>query len=210
MKILVVEDDPVTNRMLNKYLAELDFEVVTASDGLQGWDLFCQEDIHFVITDWMMPEMDGLELINKIRERNEKTYCYIILLTAKNDQEEIVEGISGGADDYIVKPFHKEELAVRVRAGQRVTKLQEELFKTNKEQEKLIIELRDALSRIKKLSGLLPICASCKKIRDDEGYWNQIELYIRDHSEAEFSHGICPVCAKKLYPEIYNDKVRQA
>ena len=206
MKILVVEDDAVTNLMLNKYLAELDFEVVTASDGLQGWGFFCQEDIHFVITDWMMPGMDGLELIKKIRDRNEKTYCYIILLTAKNDQEEIVEGISGGADDYIVKPFHKEELAVRVRAGQRVNKLQEELFETNKEQKKLIIELKDALSRIKKLSGLLPICASCKKIRDDEGYWNQIELYISNHSEAEFSHGICPVCAKKLYPDFYNDK----
>ena len=143
MKILVVEDDAVTNLMLNKYLAELDFEVVTASDGLQGWDFFCQEDIHFVITDWMMPGMDGLELIKKIRDRNEKTYCYIILLTAKNDQEEIVEGISGGADDYIVKPFHKEELAVRVRSGQRVTKLQEELFETNKEQKKLIIELKE-------------------------------------------------------------------
>lgn len=71
-----------------------------------------------------------------------------------------------------------------------------------KEREELIQRLQDALSRVKKLSGLLPICASCKKIRDDKGYWNQIETYIRAHSEADFSHGICPECAKKLYPEI--------
>lgn len=72
------------------------------------------------------------------------------------------------------------------------------------EREKLIIELQESLAKVKQLSGFLPICASCKKIRDDKGYWNQIEYYIRDHSEAEFSHGICPDCAQKLYPEFYN------
>ena len=71
------------------------------------------------------------------------------------------------------------------------------------ERDKLILELRDALSKIKTLSGMLPICASCKKIRDDKGYWTQIESYIKHHSEAEFSHSICPECAKKLYPEFY-------
>jgi len=137
MKILVVEDDSITNRMLEKYLVDLDFEVLTALDGRQGWEIFCQEDVRFVITDWMMPEMNGLELVKKIREANEKPYCYIILLTAKNDKNEIVEGISGGADDYVVKPFHKEELAVRVRAGQRIVELQSELFGANEELKKL-------------------------------------------------------------------------
>jgi len=137
MKILVVEDDPITNRMLEKYLVDLDFEVSTASNGRQGWEIFCQEDIRFVITDWMMPEMNGIELIKKIREANEKQYCYIILLTAKNEKDEIVEGISSGADDYIIKPFHKEELAVRVRAGQRIVDLQSELFDANEELKRL-------------------------------------------------------------------------
>lgn len=137
MKILVVEDDSISNRMLEKYLSELDFEVLTALNGRQGWEIFRQEDVRFVITDWMMPEMNGLELIKKIREANEKPYCYIILLTAKNDKEEIVEGISGGADSYVVKPFHKEELAVRVRAGQRIVELQSELFEANEELKKL-------------------------------------------------------------------------
>ncbi len=137
MKILVVEDDSITNRMLEKYLIDLGFEVLTALNGCQGWEIFCQEDVRFVITDWMMPEMNGLELVKKIREANEKPYCYIILLTAKNDKKEIVEGISGGADDYVVKPFHKEELAVRVRAGQRIVELQSELFGANEELKKL-------------------------------------------------------------------------
>lgn len=137
MKILVVEDDSITNRMLEKYLADMDFEVLTAFDGRQGWEIFSQEDVRFVITDWMMPEMNGLELIKKIREANEKIYCYIILLTSKNDKKEIVEGISCGADDYVIKPFHKEELAVRVRAGQRIVELQSELFEANEELKKL-------------------------------------------------------------------------
>ncbi len=147
MKILVVEDDAFTNRMLEKYLVDLDFEVLTASNGLQGWEIFCQEEVHFVITDWMMPEMNGPELIKKIRESDEKAYCYVILLTAKNDQEEIVEGISSGADDYVIKPFHKEELAVRVRAGQRVAELQEEVLKTN-EQLKAELEERIMMTEV--------------------------------------------------------------
>jgi hypothetical protein len=74
------------------------------------------------------------------------------------------------------------------------------------EKDNLIVELKDALSKVKALSGLLPICAVCKKIRDDRGYWNKIESYIHDHSEADFSHGICPECAEKLYPEFYDEK----
>jgi len=206
MKILVAEDDRVTSRMLQKFLVDLGYDITAAFDGHQAWEIFCQDEIRFVITDWMMPVMNGIDLVEKIRKRDETTYCYIILLTAKNGKDAIVEGISAGADDYIVKPFDKEELAVRVRAWQSIIELQQELYETNNKQKKLIIDLEDALSRIKGLSGCLPICTSCKRIRDDKGSWNQLELYIRDHSEAEFSHGFCPDCAKKLYPDIYNGK----
>ncbi len=142
MKILIVEDDNVTRRMLKSYLNELDFEVITASDGLEGWDIFCQEDIYFVITDWMMPKMTGPELIRKIRESDNKTYCYITLLTTKSDKKEIIKGISSGADDYIIKPFDKEELVVRVRAGQRIAELQENLQSTN---DQLKVELEERI-----------------------------------------------------------------
>jgi sigma-B regulation protein RsbU (phosphoserine phosphatase) len=202
MKILVIEDDLVTNRMLGKNLTDLGFDVIAAFNGLQGWETYCREDIHIVITDWMMPEMNGLEVLKKIRERDEKSFCYIILLTAKNNTNDVIEGIASGADEYIIKPFDKEELAVRVRAAQRIVELQQELLETNKEQKELIIELEDALSKIRQLSGLLPICSYCKKIRDDQGSWNQLEVYISAHSETEFSHGICPECVKKVFPEL--------
>ena len=206
MKILVAEDDKVASRHLQKCLVDMGYDIITAGEGRKAWQIVCDNDVGFVIADWMMPVMSGIELVEKIRERDEKTYCYTILLISKKDKNAMAKGISAGADDYITKPFKKEELAVRVRAGQRIIELQQELHETNKKQETLIIELEDALSRIKTLSGCLPICMSCKKIRDDKGYWNQLEQYIRDHSEAEFSHGICPDCAKKLYPDIYNGK----
>jgi sigma-B regulation protein RsbU (phosphoserine phosphatase) len=202
MKILLIEDDIVTNRILAKNLTDMGFDVITAFNGLQGWETYCREDVHFVITDWMMPDMNGLEVLKNIRERDDKSFCYIILLTAKNNKDDVIEGISGGANDYIIKPFDKDELTVRVKAGQRMVELQQELLETNKEQEKLIIQLKDALSQIRQLSGLLPICSYCKKIRDDNGHWNQLEVYIRDHSETEFSHGICPECLKELKSEL--------
>ena len=202
MKILIAEDDIFTNRMLQKFLVDLGYDITAAFDGHQAWEVFCRDEVHFVITDWMMPVMSGIDLVEKIRKRDETAYCYIIILTAKNGKDAIVEGISAGADDYIVKPFDKEELAVRVRAGQHIIELQQQLNETNEEQKKLIIELEEALSRIKKLSGCLPICMSCKKIRDDEGYWQAVEIYIHNHSDAKFSHGICPECVKELYPEL--------
>jgi CheY-like chemotaxis protein len=143
-----------------------------------------------------MPAMDGIEVVRRVRQAADldSHYVYIILLSQKTTQEEIVQGLEAGADDYIVKPYDLAELRVRIRTGERILELQRALIAANQ-------ELRQALGRVKTLSGLLPICASCKNVRDDKGYWQQIEAYVRDHSEAEFSHSICPSCFDKLYPE---------
>jgi response regulator RpfG family c-di-GMP phosphodiesterase len=148
-----------------------------------------------------MPVMDGIDVVRKVRESlsSEEHYVYTILLTRKGSKDDIVAGLAAGADDYVVKPFNHNELQARIRSGQRIVELQSALTDAN-------LSLRKALAQVKKLSGFLPICASCKKIRDDKGYWQQIEAYIRDHSEAEFSHGICPECAEKLYGDLSGKK----
>ncbi len=163
-----------------------------ASDGIEAWRLIQGEDVpELAILDWMMPGMDGLEICRKVREASRAQPTYLILLTARDSKDDIVEGLEGGADDYVRKPFDREELRARVGVGVRVVELQRSLAAR-------VRELEEALGRVKQLQGLLPICSYCKKIRDDGNYWRQVESYITDHSEAQFSHGICPDCYEKF------------
>jgi sigma-B regulation protein RsbU (phosphoserine phosphatase) len=199
MRILIADDEPLSRSMLLRVLNSWGHEVIDVKDGSEAWDVLRSgTGPQMALLDWIMPEMDGVEVIRRVRESvsTQQRYTYMILLTQKGSKEEVVQGLGSGADDYMVKPFDPNELRVRIRSGERILELQSELVTVNK-------ELQDALAQVKKLSGLLPICASCKKIRDDEGYWQQIEGYIRTHSEADFTHGICPDCAVKLYPDLY-------
>jgi sigma-B regulation protein RsbU (phosphoserine phosphatase) len=125
----------------------------------------------------------------------------IILTTAHSDASVLLNSIDAGIDKYILKPVDVDVLFSAMENCARTVMLERKIQEQNKEKDELISRLQDALDNIKKLSGLLPICSSCKKIRDDKGYWNQIEQYIAEHSEAEFSHGICPDCVRKLYPQ---------
>lgn len=195
MKVLLAEDDLVSRTLLVTVLTQWGYEVVGVPDGAQAvLALQSDNDLRLAILDWIMPEMEGPEVVRKVREciPSRERYVYIILLTQKDSRSDIVEGLASGADDYMVKPFDHNELKARITTGQRIAELQQALASAN-------ADLRSALAQVKKLSGLLPICAVCKKIRDDKGYWQQIESYISEHSEALFSHGVCPDCAKKLY-----------
>jgi response regulator RpfG family c-di-GMP phosphodiesterase len=132
-----------------------------------------------------------------------KEGIYIILLTAKATKENIVEGLIAGADDYLMKPFHDEELRARLQTGVRITKLQYDLAAR-------VVQLEEALARVKQLQGLLPICSYCKKIRDDGDYWQGVESYIAQHTDAEFSHSVCPGCyATHLKPELEKIKLEK-
>ncbi len=202
MKILIADDELFSRNVVKKVLTAWEHEVIEASDGKEAWEILSSDDgPRLALLDWIMPHISGIDLVRKVRESlsGRSHYIYIILLTQKGSKEEIVSGLDAGADDYMVKPFDHNELRVRIQSGIRVVELEVELIAANR-------RLREALAQVKTLSGLLPICASCKKIRDDEGYWRNIEEYVRDHSEADFSHGICPQCAQKLYPEFYRDK----
>jgi DNA-binding response OmpR family regulator len=197
MKILVAEDDSVTRHLLKISLERWQYEVILATDGTQAMEILLRKDTpKLAILDWLMPGMDGVEICRRLRAHPGTRPVYIILLTARSGQEDKIHGLQSGADDYITKPFDREELRARVQVGIRVLELQGALAQR-------VCELEEALSRVKQLQGLLPICSYCKKIRNDRNYWQQVEGYISDHSQAQFSHGICPECyAMYVQPQL--------
>jgi len=195
MRVLIAEDDPVSRRVLETFLRRWGYEVESFHEGASAWERLQDPGApSLVILDWMMPGMGGVEICRRVRELGRLTY--LILLTSRTGSEDIVEGLDAGADDYVTKPFNREELRARVQGGKRVVELQRSLAQR-------VEQLEQALTRVKQLQGLLPICSYCKKIRDDGNYWKQVEAYITEHSEAIFSHGICPECFEKFVtPEL--------
>jgi phosphoserine phosphatase RsbU/P len=195
MKILIADDDFTTRIMLQTVLSKCGYEVALAVDGNEAWIALQEADApQLAVLDWMMPGLDGVEVCQHVRAIETDRPPYLILLTTCDKKEQVVAGLRAGADDYLVKPYDPQELSARVEVGRRVVEMQARLADK-------IQELREALEQIRTLRGIVPICSNCKKIRDDQGYWTQVEVYVRNHSEAEFSHGICPDCAKILYPE---------
>lgn len=161
--------------------------------------------IDLILMDVLMPDLDGVEACRQIKNRPHLCDIPIIMVTAKNDLSNLEAAFAAGANDYITKPVNSVELLARASSALALKKemdcrkaREEELRRSND-------ELQKALRDVKVLRGLIPICASCKKIRNDGGFWQQLEEYIGEHSEAEFSHGICQPCVKKLYPGVYQD-----
>lgn len=195
MKILLVDDLPENINALAIALESEGFSLEMASSGeetLQIAESFLPD---LILLDIRMDGMDGFETCRQLKRSDVTNDIPVIFLTVSKETEDIDQGFLCGGVDYISKPFRQEEVCARVRTHLHLRVLM-------KRQEQLIVELQEALEKVKVLSGLLPICASCKDIRDDKGYWKQIEVYIRDHSEADFTHSICPDCQKKLYPEL--------
>ncbi len=158
MKILIADDDSISRRLLQRRLEKWGHEVVEASNGGEAWRLFNEQNFSIVITDWMMPVMDGVELIRKIRSFEHNSYVYCILLTAKRQKEDLVAGMEAGADDFLSKPFDAEELKVRLRAGERLVELENRLAQRNKELEYTNLRMRkdlEAAAQIQK--SLLPM-----------------------------------------------------
>jgi sigma-B regulation protein RsbU (phosphoserine phosphatase) len=192
MRVLIAEDDAISRRVLVAFLQRWGYAVESFEDGEAAWRRLAQEDApSLAILDWMMPVLGGVEICRRVRAAKRPWPAYLILLTSRTGSEDIVEGLDAGADDYVTKPFNREELRARVQGGARVVELQRSLAER-------VAELEQALTRVKLLQGLLPICSYCKKIRDDRNYWRQVEAYISEHSEAVFSHGICPDCFEKF------------
>jgi diguanylate cyclase (GGDEF)-like protein len=129
MKILIAEDDNVSRRLLEVTLRKWGYDVVVCPDGVSAWEVLQQPDApHLAILDWMMPTMDGLEVCRRVRQHTSDSYVYLILLTARSQKEDLITGLEAGADDYLTKPFDAQELRMRLRAGQRILNLLEELI----------------------------------------------------------------------------------
>jgi CheY-like chemotaxis protein len=198
VSILVVEDDSNVATVLKARLEIFGYEVCdVVSSGQRAIDSAMQHHPDLALMDILIEgAMDGIEtaaiLIKKLD-------VPVIFLTCLNDQQVMDRAIKANPYGFLTKPYDKAELQSSIEIA--LVKHQ-----AAKERERLIAQLEKALLEVKRLSGLLPICASCKKIRDDQGNWQQIESYIQSHSEADFSHGICPDCAQRLYPDLYHKK----
>ena len=188
MNILIADDDATSRLVLEATLKKLGHAVVTAQDGQQAWEAFQRTYFPVLISDWLMPHLDGLALCRTIRDLHQTNYTYIVLLTSLGGKTNYLEAMEAGADDFMTKPFDAEQLAARLQVAERILGLRQ---------------------HVKRLEGLLPICSYCKKIRDKKGYWQQLEWYIAARSEADFSHGMCPECGPKHFPDVYAEKQTQ-
>jgi CheY-like chemotaxis protein len=196
MKVLIAEDEAVSRSLLESVLRDWGYDVVTTADGSEAWSVLNRPDApRLSIVDWQMPGMDGLELCHRIRSNQATESTYVLLLTGKGGTDNIVHGLKSGANDYITKPFELEELSARLGVGRRVVELQHALTER-------VAQLEDALAHVKTLRGLIPICAWCKKIRNDNNFWQQVEDYLTEHGDVRFSHGICPQCFSEREAEL--------
>ena len=177
MKILVAEDDNIARLVLESALRKLGHETVSAADGDEAWSLFCASPVRVIVSDWMMPGTDGLELCRRVRARK-TDYVYFILLTNLTaNTENRHAAVEAGVDDFLSKPVDQQELWMRLRVAERILQFTTE---------------------VRQLESFLPICGYCKKIRDDSNYWQQVESYFKQKQGTQFSHSVCPDCMEKV------------
>ena len=179
MRILIAEDEGVSRVVLSTKLRELGHEVIEAHDGSEAWTLFQEKHARILVTDWMMPGVDGGELCELVRAQVDQPYTYIIVLTSLSGKGSYLEAMDAGADDFLTKPVDMDELTARLRVAERVLALQTE---------------------VQLMQRLLPICMDCKKIRnedaswDDQSSWRDLESFVAEKTDVQFSHGICKDC----------------
>jgi PleD family two-component response regulator len=198
-RIMVVEDNVVNRKLLGSLLGRQGYRTVEAEDGERAVALAQADPPDLVLLDIMMPKLDGYATCAALKEDPRTRDVPVIFISTLDQELDKVRAFSAGGVDYISKPFQVQEVYARVRTHLAIRQLQREL-------EQRVADLEEALSQVRTLKGLLPICARCKAIRDDKGYWQKVETYVMAHSEAEFSHGLCPQCARELYPELYEDE----
>jgi sigma-B regulation protein RsbU (phosphoserine phosphatase) len=177
LRILVAEDDPISRTILQTTLEKFGHETVVARDGNEAWEEFNQEPVRIIVSDWMMPGLDGLALCEKVRARSQTLYTYFILLTANHTSpENHALAAAAGVDDFLTKPLDREAIRMRLGVAERILRYTAE---------------------IRQLKELIPICVYCRKVHDEHDYWERVETYIQKETGSRFSHGACPDCCEK-------------
>lgn len=191
MRVLVADDDAVARRLLESALSKSGHQVLAAASGAEAWRILSGPEAPAVaVLDWMMPDLTGVEVCEKVRAGNQPAPPYLIVLTSRGGTGDVVQALQAGADDYITKPFEIEELRARISVGARIVSLQHQLSDR-------VRALEDALAHVQQLQGLIPICAWCHQVRSDGNFWEQVESYLTKRSGIQFTHAICPSCRQK-------------
>lgn len=186
MEILIAEDDLISRNLLKTTLKQFGHSVKVFKNGADAWAEFDANPCRVVVSDWLMPEMDGLDFCRKVRQRPSTKYTYFILLTANVQQgnETYIEAMGAGIDDFMAKPLDRDLIWMRLKVAERILRY---------------------TTQISNLESMLPICSYCKKVRDDNNYWEQVETYINNRTGTVFSHSVCPKCYEnKVKPELAN------
>lgn len=195
---VVIVDDIVENvRILHHCLKDEGYSFAVARNAAELFAVMEARPPTLVLLDVMLPDMDGFAVLERLRADSRWADLPVIFVTARVEREDRLRGFACGGVDYVAKPFDAAE--VRARVATHVA-----LRGALEEQRKLVGELRVALDRVKRLEGIIPICARCKSVRTDDGYWEQVESYLSEFG-LTFSHGLCPDCAKVVYPEAEKD-----
>lgn len=212
MSILIVDDSPDQQALLRSILGKAGHAEVLSADSAKDAARVLNlggesavEKIDLILMDVLMPEQDGVETCRQIKRCAHLEDIPVIMVTAKSDLSNLQDAFAAGAMDFISKPVSSIELLARVSSALLLKQEMDRRKNRELELRRSNEELQKALREVKVLRGLIPICASCKKIRNDGGFWQQLEEYLGEHSEAEFSHGLCQPCIKKLYPGVYQD-----
>ena len=188
-RILIAEDDPLSARILEAALSKLGYDPVIARDGVEAWEQFDQDPMRLIVSDWMMPGLDGLGLCEKVRARAQTPYTYFILLTANHTSTHNYKLASGaGVDDFLTKPLDREAIRMRLEVAERILKY---------------------TAQIRQLQEMIPICVYCRKVRDTHDYWDKVESYIQKETGSRFSHGACPQCYEKEMEKLLVENAQQ-
>jgi DNA-binding response OmpR family regulator len=188
LRVLVADDDAIARRFLESTLRKAGYAVAVASSGDEAWRILSSQDVPTIaILDWMMPDLTGVEICEKVRAASLPMAPYLIVLTSRSEPGDVVEALGAGADDHITKPFEIAELRARLAVGVRIVTLQQQLTER-------VHSLEEALAHVQQLQGLIPICAWCRQVRNDGNFWEQVDSYLTKRSGLQFTHAICPTC----------------